>query len=218
MMSFRGTRLAETRLALPTVALLESLAESKGRQKLYEKQSPQILRSLLELALIESTESSNRIEGVTVDRDRLRPLVVGRARPRSRSEEEVVGYRRALSWVHASHGKIGIEPDIMLRLHGLCQGATAGDAGVWKQSPNEIVEIGPNGRRRVRFVPVGPTETPAAIAEMCLGYSHALTQQGVPPLLASVSRARLPLHPSLQRWKRPRVTTSHAARGLPSWV
>jgi len=44
MMSFRGTRLAEVRLGQGMVWLLESLAESKGRQALYEKQSPQILK------------------------------------------------------------------------------------------------------------------------------------------------------------------------------
>jgi hypothetical protein len=74
MMSFRSLRLAETRLALGTVWLLEALAEAKGRHALYEKQSPQILRALRELALVESTESSNRIEGVTVERDRLLSL------------------------------------------------------------------------------------------------------------------------------------------------
>ena len=71
MMSFRGTRLQNTKLSLSIVWLLESLAESKGRQQLYEKQSSQVLKSLREMALIESTESSNRIEGVTVERNRL---------------------------------------------------------------------------------------------------------------------------------------------------
>jgi hypothetical protein len=78
MMSFRGSRLVATRFPLGTVWLLESLAESKGRQALYEKQSPQILKALRELALVESTESSNRIEGVTVEHSRLRPLVLER--------------------------------------------------------------------------------------------------------------------------------------------
>ena len=82
MMSFRGTRLQDLRLPLVTVWLLESLAESKGRQQLFEKQSPQLLTTLREMALIESTESSNRIEGVTVEKSRLRPLVLGKARPR----------------------------------------------------------------------------------------------------------------------------------------
>ena len=43
----------------------------------------------LEMALIESAESSNRIEGVTVEKKRLKPLIIGHSRPRDRSEEEV---------------------------------------------------------------------------------------------------------------------------------
>lgn len=80
MMSFRGTRLQDTRLPLSTVWLLETLAEGKGRQQLFENQFPQILTTLREMALIESAESSNRIEGVTVEKSRLRPLVLGKTR------------------------------------------------------------------------------------------------------------------------------------------
>ena len=125
MISFWGSQLSETRLPLGTVWLLEALAEAKGRHALYEKQSPQILKALQEMALVESAESSNRIEGVTVERDRLRPLVLGNARPRGRSEEEIVGYRKALSRVHTTHEKIGVEPETIKRLHALAQGGTA---------------------------------------------------------------------------------------------
>jgi Fic family protein len=184
MMSFRGTRLSEVRLPLGTVWLLESLAESKGRQAIYEKQAPQILKALRELAFVESTESSNRIEGVTVERERLRPLVLGHARPRDRSEEEIVGYRRALSWIHANHQKITIDPETLKRLHALAQGGTSGDAGQWKRAPNEIIEIHPDGRREVRFRPLEPAQVPSAIEELCVAYRHSIDQQKVTPLLA----------------------------------
>jgi Fic family protein len=183
-MSFRGARLAETQLPLGTVWLLESLAESKGRQAFFEQQSPQILKALHELALVESTESSNRIEGVTVDADRLRPLVLGNTRPRDRSEEEIVGYRKALSWIHAHHEKIPIEGNTFLRLHALAQGGTSGDAGHWKQSANDIVEVYPDGHREVRFRPVAPDQVPGAVDELCIAYHHALDQLKVTPLLA----------------------------------
>ncbi len=184
MMSFRGAKLAETQLPLGTVWLLESLAESKGRQAFFEQQSPQILKALHELALVESTESSNRIEGVTVDAGRLRPLVLGNTRPRDRSEEEIVGYRKALSWIHAHHEKIPIEANTFLRLHALAQGGTSGDAGYWKQSANDIVEVYPDGRREVRFRPVAPDQVPGAVDELCIAYHHALDQLKVTPLLA----------------------------------
>ena len=121
-MSFRGSRLAELRLSLGDVWLIESLGECKGHQSLYEMQAPQVLKALREMALVESVESSNRIEGVTVERERLRPLVLGNTKPRDRSEQEILGYRRALSWIHTQHEKIDITPLNVRRLHQLAQG------------------------------------------------------------------------------------------------
>jgi len=184
MMSFRGSRLADLRLPLGTVWLLESLAESKGRQGLFEVQSPRLLEGLRRTTLVESVESSNRIEGVTVERERLEPLVLGTSKPRDRSEEEIVGYRRALAWIHEEFEEIRIEPATLKRLHALAQGGTSGDAGEWKRRQNEIVETHADGRRRVRFWPVEPNAVPEAVEELCLSYRHAIDQLKVTPLLA----------------------------------
>lgn len=185
MMSFRKNRLADLKLPLGTVWLLESLAESKGRQQLFEAQSPQILKTLREIALVESAESSNRIEGVTVEHRRLRPLVLDNTRPKDRSEEEVVGYRRALNWIHTHHEKTPITAKSCLRLHALAQGGTTGDAGHWKERPNDIIEIFSDGRRKVRFKPVAPNLVPSAMDELCAAYGHAMDQLQVTPLLAT---------------------------------
>lgn len=184
MMSFRGTRLQDLRLPQGTVWMLETLAEAKGRQHLYEHQSPQVLKSLREMALVESAESSNRIEGVTVERNRLRPLVLGNARPRDRPEEEIVGYRRALNWVHAKGAAIPLSLDTCLELHALAQGGTTGDAGVLKTRPNDIIQVNPDGRREVRFRPVAPELVQSALGEMFLAYHDGVDQGRVTPLLA----------------------------------
>ncbi len=185
MMSFRSSYLADLRLPVGTLWLAETVGECKGRQTLYERQSPQILKALLDLAFVESAESSNRIEGVTVQRDRLRPLVLGKARPRDRSEEEIVGYRRALRWVHTTHERIVIEPDAIKRLHALAQGGTSGDAGQWKRAQNDIIEVRPDGSRVVRFRPLPPEQVGAAMEQLCRGYTHAVDQQRVSPLVAT---------------------------------
>lgn len=184
MMSFRGTRLSELCLSQGVVWLLETLAEAKGRQQLYENQSPQMLETLRELALIESAESSNRIEGVTVDRSRLRPLVLGTASPRDRPEEEIVGYRRALNWIHAERTAIPLSAETCLRLHALAQGGTTGDAGIWKSRPNDIIELYPDGSRTVRFRPLEPEAVPAAMSELFLSFQESIDQRKVTPLLA----------------------------------
>ena len=72
MKSFDPKRLAGATVPLGVSWQLVTVMESKGRQDLYEKQSPEGLRTLREVAIVESTESSNRIEGVTVEHGRLR--------------------------------------------------------------------------------------------------------------------------------------------------
>ncbi len=183
MKSFDPNRLAGATVPLGVSWQLGAVMESKGRQELYEKQSPEVLRTLREMAIVESTESSNRIEGVTVEPGRLRPLVLGRARPRDRSEQELVGYRNALNWIHTESGAISITPEAIQRLHAIGQ-AGAGDAGQWKARDNEIIEVQADGRRMVRFRPTPAQETAAAIEQLCLGYRHATDQDLLPPLLA----------------------------------
>jgi Fic family protein len=185
-MSFRSGRLASFPLPVSTVWLLTDIAEAKGRQDLYTKQSPQLLKALRATALIQSVESSNRIEGVTVAPERLRPLVEGAVLPRDRSEEEIQGYRRALNLIHTHAADLAITPELFLRLHKTIQEG-GGDAGQWKRVNNEIVELRPGAPPRVRFRPLSAKATPAAVEELCLAYRHAVDQERVQPLVAGAS-------------------------------
>ncbi|HTD67081.1 MAG TPA: Fic family protein, partial [Candidatus Limnocylindria bacterium] len=183
MNSFRNQRLRDHALPMSTAWLLNDIAESKGKQELFTKQSLQLLKALREMALIQSTESSNRIEGVTVAADRLRPLVLGNTKPRDRSEQEVQGYRRALNEIHTRHAKLPVTPDTLRHLHALCQSAS-GDAGQFKRIDNDIIKLSPSAAPEVIFRCVPAKQTPAAVDELCLLYRHALDQDNIPPLLA----------------------------------
>ena len=170
-------------LPLSSVWLMNSISEYKGKQELYTKQSPQVLKSLMEMALIESAESSNRIEGVTVEHARLKPLVIGHSKPRDRSEEEVAGYRKALDWIHKKHDSLRITPKTIKELHRLCRGESW-DAGKWKEKDNDIIRKYSDGRVEVIFKPVGAKETPKAMEQLCLAYENSVTQLKYPPLYA----------------------------------
>jgi Fic family protein len=183
MNSFRKHRLRDLAVPMSTAWLLNDIAEAKGRQELYTRQSPQVLKALREMALIQSTESSNRIEGVTVAADRLRPLVLGNTKPRDRSEQEVQGYRRALNEIHTRHEKLSITPDTLKRLHALCQSAS-GDAGQFKKVDNEVIQLVPGAAPVIRFRCVKAKDTPAAVEELCALYRHALDQDNIPPMIA----------------------------------
>lgn len=157
--------------------------EAKGKQDLWIRQKPQVLEVLREQAIIHSVESSNRIEGITISPERLRPVVIGLARPRDRSEAELAGYRRALDWIFPRKTAVALTPAVVRKLHALAQGGSAGDAGDWKKRDNEIIEVLPTGERRVRFVPTSAKQTPRAMEVLCANCGQAFEEQRIPPLL-----------------------------------
>ena len=182
MNSFKNTG-KEINLPLAAIWMMNSISEYKGKEELYSKQAPQVLKALLEMAMIESVESSNRIEGVTVDRKRLKPLIIGHSTPRDRSEEELAGYRKALDLIHKKYDTLIISPQIIQELHRLSR-FDAGDAGQWKKKNNEIIKKHPNGRVEVIFIPLEAVKVPEAMDQLCLAYQDSLTQSNYPPLYA----------------------------------
>lgn len=183
MVTLAPHRLHAISLPISTGWLLADCMEARGMQELWMRQKPEVVKVLRELAIIQSVESSNRIEGVTVAADRLRPVVLGRARPRDRSEEELAGYRRGLDWVFSRKRRVRMTPAVIQHLHALAQRGAA-DAGKLKTRDNEIVEVLPSGARRVRFRPVAAAATSAALAELCTAYEQVCTDSLLPPLLA----------------------------------
>ena len=163
--------------------LLGACMEACGKQDLWMRQKPEVLEVLREQAIIQSVESSNRIEGVTIPAERLRPVVVGKVKPRDRSEEELAGYRKALEWIFSRKREVSVIPAVIQRLHALAQGGFSGDAGEWKKRDNEIIEILPNGERKIRFIPTSAKDTPKTMDALCRNYRIACDDQRVPPLL-----------------------------------
>src|SRR5262245_57775400 len=112
---------------------LDSLGEFRGKQELCTRQSPQKLKVLREHALIESAVSSNRIEGVSVEPSRIQSVLIA-TKPlfRDRDEEEIRGYRDALSWIHEHPKDIPVDESSLKRMHAMARGQIW-DAGQYKE-------------------------------------------------------------------------------------
>jgi Fic family protein len=177
--------------------LLGECMQARGRQEMWMRQRPEVLEALREQAVIQSAESSNRIEGVTVAASRLRPVVLGKVRPLDRPEEEVAGYRSALNWIFSRKRPLPLSPEVIRKLHALAQGGASGDAGQYKSRDNEIIEILPGGEKRVRFVPTCAEETPQAVQSLCEAYLRvgAIERLPVLPLIATCVFDLLCIHP-----------------------
>jgi Fic family protein len=166
-----------------TAWYLADLSEARGKQELYTRQSPQVLRALRESAIIESAVSSNRIEGVEVDPARVGTVVFGSALLRDRDEEEVRGYRDALNLIHERAGALPLSEEVIRRLHHMSR-AGVGDAGEYKERDSDIIEILPSGERRLRFRTVPAADTPSSMRELVDSWGQVLTKRTVHPLIA----------------------------------
>lgn len=183
MMTLRQLADKPQSIPLATSWHLADLGVAQGRQELFTKQSPQKLKVLREHSLIESAVSSNRIEGVVVDQSRIGTVVFGKSRLFDRDEEEVRGYRDALTLIHDQGRGLPVSEDTILRLHRISH-AGSGDAGQYKERDSDIIEKHPDGRVTVRFKTVKAADTPAFTQEMVEKWNDCLRERWVPPLIA----------------------------------
>ena len=183
MHSLSPDYLAQLRFNAQQLATLRLLGEYRGKQQLFVAQSPEVLSDLLQVAVVESTESSNRLEGVVVPAHRLKSLVLKNATPQSRSEQEVAGYRDALGLIHESGAQIPFSENTILQLHGMLYRYMPQPGGHWKFTNNDIVERHPDGGSRIRFRPVATHLTPMAMADLIACYHSALDQHLADPLV-----------------------------------
>jgi Fic family protein len=183
MKSFSSAYLTKLHIAARIITTIRKLGEYKGRQELYKKQAPEMLENLRQVALIESTESSNRIEGVVAEHKRLRAIVEEKVKPANRSEAEIAGYRDVLNTIHQSHEHVPFTERVVLQLHRDLMKYAGVHGGVWKDTQNEITETLPGGKKRLRFMPVAPHLTEEAMRTLHGRYADAERAGEFDPLL-----------------------------------
>ena len=92
MNSFTEGFIEQKPISQELLQTIRLLGEYKGKQDLFKQQAPQVIETLRQAAIIQSTESSNRIEGIIVPTERIKKLIAERTTPRDRSEQEIAGY------------------------------------------------------------------------------------------------------------------------------
>jgi Fic family protein len=159
------------------------LGEYKGKEEILKQQSPQVLETLRHAAVIQSTESSNRIEGVVASHDRIVKIVQKKVKPANRSEQEIAGYRDVLNTIHANHAHMKFSVNLILQMHRDLLKFTTEQGGRWKTTQNEIEEIGPDGKKSIRFTPVAPHLTEDATRSLHDRFNKAAESHAFEPLL-----------------------------------
>ncbi len=167
------------------VKKLTLINEYKGEQRLFIEAHKDELIELVEIAKIQSTEASNRIEGIFTADDRIKSLVQAKTTPRDRDEAEIAGYRDVLNTIHENYDYIPINANYILQLHrDLYKFLGSTEGGRFKTSDNIIRETDADGNECVRFRPVPAWETAPSIDELCKSYHEAKSKAD--PLLLSL--------------------------------
>lgn len=166
------------------VPLLTTIHEYKGEQALFIECHADELEHLLDIARIQSTEASNRIEGIYTSDERVKLIALDKTMPKTRSEFEIAGYRDVLNTIHTNYEHIPIKTSIILQLHRDLNRFSASDVGgKYKINDNVIKEEDSLGNEKVRFVPVHSWETSEMMEELCKAFDEIQKDEAADPLL-----------------------------------
>ena len=178
------------------LSLIAGIYRANGKEEVLLSQSPAILDSLVsqrpssvarlvDIAKVQSVESSNRIEGIVTTSTRLRQLVADKTTPRNRDEQEIMGYRDALNVIHESYDSISLSRNHILQLHKILYNYQFNArGGQLKSVQNYISATYPDGRTEILFTPLAPYETAGALDQICAEYNRTVGNGEVEPLLA----------------------------------
>ena len=184
MREFDYSKLADRTWDNEIISYISKIHEYKGKQERFLHQKPVELERLTEIAKIQSTEASNRIEGIVTTGSRLKQLIGDKTTPRNRDEEEILGYRNALNMVHENYKMIPVRSNYILQMHrDLLKYTNLSYGGRFKTTPNEIDMVLPNGEKIVLFKPLEPFETPDAVNMICEKYQESLRKESVDELI-----------------------------------
>ena len=160
------------------INLISKIHEYKGKQSYLLDAKKDTLETLLKGAKIQSTSSSNKIEGIYTTDKRINEIVNQKLEPKNRNEEEIAGYRDVLSLIHENYNFIDINKNTILQLHrDLYKYTGYSYGGKFKNSQNYIEEENEQGEKKVRFTPLSPVETPIAIEELCKNYNELVNNE-----------------------------------------
>lgn len=160
------------------INLISKIHEYKGKQSYLLETKKDTLETLLKVAKIQSTSSSNKIEGIYTTDKRINEIVNQKLEPKNRNEEEIAGYRDVLSLIHDNYDFIDINNNTILQLHrDLYKYTGYSYGGKFKNSQNYIEETNEQGEKKIRFTPLSPVETPIATQDLCKSYNELVTNE-----------------------------------------
>ncbi len=166
------------------VNLTANIASLKTLAGVRKEEYVKVFTELESIAKIQSVKSSNAIEGIITSDERIAAIVNQNSAPLNHNEAKIAGYRDALNEIHLNYQYIDFRENDILRLHEIMMSVAGYEfGGRYKTDDNVILEVDPEGRRRVRFRPTPAAETGKAMEQLELAYMDARGDANINQLL-----------------------------------
>lgn len=151
----------------PVARALSRADVGRGAEAMHTAQLPALLQQLALRARVQSIKASSALEGVVVASDDRADRIIGSSGGtlRTRSEQELAGYRDALDYVWRP-GWGPVDVGLVLHLQRLLLAHTVSAGGSFKTEDNLVVDRAPDGSHVVRFRPVSARDAPSATDQL----------------------------------------------------
>lgn len=167
---------------------LTTIYQLRGETSSYQIDYHEELEKLVAVAKVQSTDSSNRIEGIFTTDSRLNKIMSNKVEPHNRDEREIAGYRDVLGLIHENYRYMPISGNTILAMHNMLF-KYSGDSwgGKFKDINNKIIAKYSDGHEEVRFNPPDAFLVPELIGNLCKSYNEAIKKETFSPLILSAA-------------------------------
>lgn len=183
MKHFDYSFLKDLRVPVQFLAFSNTIYELQGMEKEKKDKYPQVFTSLHQIAIVQSVKGSNAIEGIVTTDKRIEEIVNKSSAPLNHNEQEIAGYRDALSLIHEHHAQMSLNEELILHLHQILMSQTQLPGGQYKVEDNVIRETFADGSSQVRWMPTLAKDTPQAMQQLILAYIDARDDSAIDQLL-----------------------------------
>lgn len=166
-------------------SLSNVITELKFRTDERKKTDKKIFEKLGTIAIVESVQGSNAIEGILATTERIKEIVEKDSEPLGHNEEEIAGYHDAIRFVTEHYEDLDLNEETVREIHRLLTARHHGyRGGEYKRTDNIIAEKNETGEIvRVLFEPVPAREVEEAMKAFFSAYAIARDESEIHPLL-----------------------------------
>ena len=143
-------------------SLSNIITDLKSKTELRKEYNKSLFAKLETIAIKESVEGSNAIEGIFTTEQRIIEIVENNSNPLTHSEEEIAGYHDAIKFVKENYDFLSFNEETIKTIHKILVARHIGyeKGGKYKTNDNVIAEKYQDGTiKRVIFTPTKATGT-----------------------------------------------------------